>query len=317
MGGQVIILGHHNADPDVIGSAQGIKQLVQSLNKGAEAEIVLPGDASSLTAYLSSILEIKYLEKPKISEPDTIIVVDTGGLNQLGDWRQTIEETNTTIIFIDHHLPDSEINKVAKLYLLDSEATSSSEIIYKLMMHYRVSPTKTTASALLAGIAFDTKHFSIGGAETFMAISELLEKVGDVSEIMDLLTLPMNVTEKIARLKAGQRADVTQFGDWLIAVSCLGSFHSSGARALISLGADLALIVGEENNGIRGSLRSTRQFYKSTRFHLGEFASILGKRFNGSGSGHSTAAGINAHGDLDKFILTALSLIKTELQGLY
>jgi phosphoesterase RecJ-like protein len=313
LGERILIVGHQNADPDALGAAQGVKELILKLNPSIIAEIVLPEDTSLITLNVASSLglEIKAIET--MPNPDTIVIVDTGGTNQLGGWWQRISKENVQIIFIDHHLPDSEILQLSNLYIIDPDATSTSEMVYQLMKTYNLTPSKKTASALLAGITFDTRHFSIGGTNTFSVASELLEVTGDISEVKELLILPMGESEKIARLKAGQRADITQIGEWLISTSQLSSFQSSGARALVSLGADLAVVAGEVDNEVRASMRSTSQFYRSTLLHLGDFCYELAKFFNGSGSGHPTAAGLKCSVDLDSFIEETKKQLEEEL----
>jgi nanoRNase/pAp phosphatase (c-di-AMP/oligoRNAs hydrolase) len=313
VGDRIIILGHINADLDVLGSAQGVKELTQSINRNAKAEILLPSDISTLTLHVASYLDIKLIEETHTC-PDTVIVVDTGGINQLGAWWQNLNKSGLNIIFIDHHLPNSEINQESSLYILDSDATSTSEIVYQLLKYHKVKPSKVTAEALLAGITYDTRHFSMGGSKTFRTVSELLEVTGDVSDIKALLSLPMSTSEKIARLKVCKRSEIIRTDEWIIVISRLSSFQSSGARALISLGADLAVVVGKVKGEIRASMRSTSGFYRSTLLHLGDLSSILGKLFNGSGSGHATAAGLNAVGGVDLFILETQRIIIEELE---
>ncbi|HEX9915186.1 MAG TPA: DHHA1 domain-containing protein, partial [Candidatus Bathyarchaeia archaeon] len=200
------------------------------------------------------------------------------------------------------------------LYLLEPGASSTSEIEYRIMRHHSVKPSESTAKALLSGITFDSRHFSIGGAETFRGAAELLDIVGDISGLKDLLTSPMEYSEKVARLKAGQRAEVALYGRWAVVFSHLGSYQSSGARALISLGADLAAVGGEEKGEVRVSLRSTNEFSVLTGVHLGDLASQLGAEFSGSGSGHPTAAGVNCTGSLDAFRKRFFEVIKGKLE---
>jgi phosphoesterase RecJ-like protein len=312
--GKVIVLCHHNADPDALGAAQGVKELVEALT-GSEPIIVIPDDASVLSRNIASTLDIK-LDETKAQAADTYIVVDTGSLNQLGGWETPLKETDARIVFIDHHLPDSEMYELSTLYLVDPDASSASEIVYRIYVHYDVTPTETTSAALLAGIAYDTKHFSLGGPETFQIISSLLEEVGDVSRIKDLLSISFKQSEKIARLRAGQRAEIEFVGDWVLAFSHLGSFQSSGARALLSMGADVAVVVGEDKGMLRASFRSKNQFHRLTGIHLGEMVSIFASRFNGSGSGHPTAAGFNGKGSIEDFVKYVKKLFIDELCSL-
>ena len=312
--GKVIVLCHHNADPDALGAAQGVKALVKALT-GSEPIIVIPDDASVLSRRIASTLGIELYETTA-QAADTYIVVDTGSLNQLGGWEIPLKETDARIVFIDHHLLDSEMYELSTLYLVDPDASSASELVYRLYMHYDVKPSEITSIALLAGIAYDTKHFSMGGPETFKIISSLLEKVGNVSHIKELLSVPSKHSEKIARLKAGQRAEIQVVGDWVLAFSRLGSFQSSGARALLSMGADAAVVVGEDKGTLRASLRSKNQFHRLTGIHLGEMVGILASRFNGSGSGHPTAAGFNGEGGIEDFVKYVKKLFLDELSRL-
>jgi nanoRNase/pAp phosphatase (c-di-AMP/oligoRNAs hydrolase) len=309
--GRVIVLCHHNADPDALGAAQGIWELVNTLT-GSEPTIVIPDDASVLSRSIASTLEIE-LNETTVHEADTYIVVDTGSLNQLGGWERPLKETDAKIVFIDHHLPDSEMYELSTLYLVDPDASSASEVVYRLYKHYDIKPSETTSIALLAGIAYDTKHFSMGGPETFQTTSSLLEEVGDISRIKELLSIPSQQSERIARLKAGQRAEIEVVGDWVLAFSRLGSFQSSGARALLSSGADAAVVVGEDKGMLRASFRSKNQFHLLTGINLGEMVGALASRFNGSGSGHPTAAGFNGEGSIEDFMNYVKRLFIDEL----
>lgn len=312
--GKVIVLCHHNADPDALGAAQGVKELVKALT-GSEPVIVIPDDASALSRGLASTLGIE-LNETTAQAADTYIVVDTGSLNQLGGWEISLKETDARIVFIDHHLPDSEMYELSTLYLVDPDASSASEVVYRLYTHYDMKPSEMTSTALLAGIAYDTRHFSMGGPETFQIISSLLEKVGDVSRIKELLSVPSKQSERIARLRAGQRAEIKVVGDWVLAFSRLGSFQSSGARALLSLGADVAVVAGEDKGMLRASFRSKNRFHRLTGVHLGEMVGALASRFGGSGSGHPTAAGYNGEGSVEDFIDYVKKLLIDELNRL-
>lgn len=314
VGRRVVVLGHHNADPDVVGAAQGVKELVTVLRPGSEVEMVLPDDVSSLSRSVASSLGIEISEAATVTNPDTFIVVDTGSLNQLGAYEQVLRGTEARIVFIDHHIHDQATAELSGLYLLEPGASSTSEIVYRIMKHYGVRPGMLTAKALLSGMAFDSRHFSIGGAETFRGAAELLDIVGDMGEVKDLLTSPMAYSEKVARLKAGQRAEVASYGRWTVVFSHLGSYQSSGARALVSLGADLAAVGGEEKGEIRVSLRSTNKFSVLTGVNLGDLASQLGAEFGGSGSGHPTAAGVNCVGSLDSFRKRFFEVVKGKLE---
>ena len=166
----------------------------------------------------------------------------------------------------------------------------------------------------MAGITFDTKYLSLGDSETFSILSDLLEGVGNISEIRSLIETETSVSEKIARLKTAQRTELHLINDWIIVFSEIGSFHSSGARALLSLGADLAVVIGIDNERIRASLRSNQYFYTKTGIHLGKLVSEIDGEYEGSGSGHPTAAGYNGVGSLIDFKEILLNQIRKKVE---
>lgn len=314
LAGKVTILCHHNADPDAVCSAHALKELAESLHPESMPEIILPSGASVLSQQIIDALNIETGVESRHIEPDTIFAVDTGSLSQLGTWEERVRNITAPKVFIDHHVPNSEIHKLANVYIIDDEATSTCEIVYMVYRQLGVEPTPNVAQALLTGIAFDSKFFTIGSAETFRAASELLEIDGAMSDIGYLLTTPMDPSEVIARLKAAQRMDIHLIDGWVAVTSELGSFQSSAARGLLSLGADLAIVAGSDKGNLKASMRSKSVFYKQTQLHLGKhLAYTLGEEFNGSGSGHPTAAGVNANAGVEVFLCRVLELVRTHL----
>ncbi len=313
LGDNIVILGHHNADPDAIGAAVATAALIEYLKPSSTVAVLMPKDISTLSEGIIEALELDIHEDFSGSY-DTIIVVDAGSLNQLGDWEEEARNSNKLIV-IDHHSHNDEVESLADLYLIIKEASSTSEIVYRLMKQAGVIPSETIGKALLAGVMFDSKFFSIGSADMFQAISELLDVVGDVSEVKSLFNTDYTVPEKIARLKAAQRSTIQKTDGWIIAYSELGSYQSSGARALLSLGADIAIVSGEEKEVLRSSLRTSNKFHTETGIHLGDVISKLSKELDGEGSGHPTAAGFNGTGTVEDFTKIVVARLKKFLEN--
>lgn len=299
LGEKLVVLGHHNADPDAVGAAIGIKELVKFLKPNSVVTVVMPSDISTMSRNIIESLGLDVSENHHDSF-DTVIVVDSGSLSQLGEWKEKIVQASTLIV-IDHHSRNNEIHEKASLYLLEEESSSTSEIVFRLMESYSYNPSVVTSKALLAGIMFDSKFLSIGTGDMFQSVSKLLKITGDISEIKDLFSSEYVVSEKIARLKAAQRMNYQRVDRWIIAISDLGSYQSSGARALISLGADVAIVTGTEKQATRSSLRSTNRFYSETGIQLGELVNKISKELEGEGSGHPTAAGFNGICEVNDF----------------
>lgn len=313
IGSKVVVLGHHNADPDAIGAAAGIKELIEMLSPSSLVTCVMPADISALSERIIEMLELEIREKYHEAF-DTLIVVDTGSLNQLGDWEEKVRGDDFSLLVIDHHNRNPEYDKLSAFYMIDDEAGSTSELVHRLFKKYDLTPSITSAKALLAGITFDSKFFSIGSAQTYKAVSELLAITGDISSTRELFNSNYILPEKIARIKAAQRTETHQIDGWIIAFSRLGSYQSSGARALVSLGADVAVVTGENKGDLRSSLRSTRRFYEMTSIHLGDLIGKTSESLDGQGSGHPTAAGFNGKVDVESYhriILSALTELLT------
>jgi len=311
--GRIAILCHHNADPDALCSAYSMKELVMKLN-AAEAEIIVPGGLSTITRRVAEEFGIEAGEESLLDDVDTVIVVDTGSISQLEELGERLINCGVAKIFIDHHIRSPEVETVATSYIVDESAASTCEIVYRIYEALGVEVSEKAAEALLIGLAFDSKHFSIGGVETFRVASELLRRGADLSKAWVLLTSSMEASERIARLKASQRMNTYRFGGWLVAATNLGSFQPSAARGILGLGADLVIIAGNDKERLKASMRSTDQFHIATGIHLGrDIARPLGEEFKGAGSGHPTAAGVNGEGDHEVFLARAVDIIKSKI----
>lgn len=312
--GRVIILCHHNADPDSLCSAYAIKELVARLNSSSTGEIFAPGGLSRLTKKIMEELKIEVNHEPTVDDYQTIVMVDTATLEQLEEWGNIVASTKIPKVLIDHHSPHSKTISLASIYVVNEEATSTCEIVYKLYEKYGFEPSETVAKALLLGIAYDSKHFSIGTPESYQTISDLLKIGGPVEEITNIFSVKKDRSEIVARLKGAKRLQLHFRGEWILATSMLSSHHASVARGLIYLGANVAIVAGNDNKKLRASLRATNNFTRETSIHLGQnIATILGEEFEGAGSGHSTAAGVNGEGDPETLLRRSIELISEKL----
>ncbi|MEM2969982.1 MAG: DHHA1 domain-containing protein, partial [Candidatus Bathyarchaeia archaeon] len=121
-------------------------------------------------------------------------------------------------------------------------------------------------------------------------------------------------SERIARLKASRRMKLLRINNWLIAFSHVRSFQASAARAIVEMGAHLAVVGGQKDDQLQISIRSDQEFYAQTGFHVGkDLAKPLGEFLHGMGGGHSTAAGINGTGDFESAVKRAIKILRTGL----
>ena len=101
-----------------------------------------------------------------------------------------------------------ETTKICKLCVINEKAAANCEIVYKLFTQAKVKPDLNEAKALFIGIAFDTRHFALASAATLQIIAKLVTAGIDVQETLALFALPIDTSERLAKLKACKRAKI-------------------------------------------------------------------------------------------------------------
>jgi len=311
---RVVLLGHINADPDAICAAYAMAGLLRSLQPYLEVEISAPQGPSRLSSFLLNSLPAKLTTQPRIEDADIIVLLDTNTVQQLGNWSERVQSSKAALVVIDHHASHPETEHLATLTVADEKASSTCEIVYRLFKEANVSLSQDVAKALFLGIAFDSRHFVLASSSTFKIVADLVDAGVRAEEALSLLSLPMDLSERIARLKASKRVKVVKADEWLMAFSIVSAYQASAARALISLGAHVAVVGGQKNDRIQVSMRATRDFFEKTGVHLGrDVAKPLGEFLKGMGGGHSVSAGVNGVGDVEAGLRRCFRLLKDKL----
>ncbi len=312
----ILILCHRNADPDAMGAAFAFSQLLRRLKPELKVEIASPEGISKLSRVLLAALPIRLTSKdPNFKDADIIVMLDTNTIQQLGEWGEYIKGSSSPLVVIDHHASHPETEKIATICISREDFSSTCEIVYGFFRELELKPSKVEAEALFLGIAFDTKHFILANSSTFKTVAELIDAGVNAQETLSLLSLSMDPSERIARLKACRRMRLMKIDGWIIAFSHVRSYQASAARALIKMGAHLAFVAGQRGDEIQVSLRSNQEFYKQTGFHLGrDLAKPLGEYLHGMGGGHSTSAGMNGVGDLETVVKKAVRILREKLR---
>ena len=311
---RVLLLCHHNADPDAICSAYAFSSLLKRVRPHFEIEIGAGHGVSRLSKHLLNHLPIKVVTQPDVEKADALFLLDTNTIQQLDDLADKVKMSKAMIGVIDHHAAHRETLQSAKISVTDEQVSSTCEIVYDFFKQMSIEPGLNEAKALFLGIAFDTRHFILASSSTLKNIAGLIDNGVNAQETLSLLSLPMDFSERVARLKTSRRARLFTLGNWIIAFSHVSAFQASAARALIELGAHVAVVAGQKNEDIEISLRSSIEFHTKTGLHLGrDIANPLGSLLNGMGGGHATAAGVNGKGDVDAALKLSLRLLKEKL----
>ncbi|MBI2125724.1 MAG: DHH family phosphoesterase [Thaumarchaeota archaeon] len=289
------IICHRHADVDAYTAAFGLSELLMKLNAELKIKIYAPDGLGLLAKKVQDAIYAEVSEVFAPSEVKRFYVVDTGHASLLKEALDYLKASNAKVVFIDDHPPNDSTKEIALARIVDEKASSTAEVVYELFKEASIIPTPQTSFALLTGILADSQNLRLARLRTLGNVVELCKLGADLQEARELLWLPRERSEVIARLKGSQRLTIYKVGEWVLASTLIGSFHASVARALVELGADVAIAVGEHEEETRCCLRATQHFYKQTGLHLGtEIAAKVAEAHNGVGGGHPTAASLTA-----------------------
>jgi len=307
---RIAIIGHRNADPDAICSMQAFSYFLKKLYKDVDVSLIAE-NVNKVSEKI--ILELNLNIESNLSfKPDIVTLIDTNNLLQVGKIKDLIPK-NIPIIIIDHHTAHPETGRISQFKIIDEKATSASEIIYKILKEVSLEIEPNIALSLLIGILYDTRRFTLISDETFSIVLDLLRAGANYSKALELLRTTMDRSEKIARLKAAQRATIHKIGDWIIVTSRVSTYEASACRALLDLGADVAFVVAEKDDEIRISARAKQEFFEKTSISLAKVMEKVGQVINGVGGGHPTAAGANGNKDAEEGIKAVLKFLEKEI----
>ncbi|HEV2118744.1 MAG TPA: DHH family phosphoesterase [Candidatus Bathyarchaeia archaeon] len=310
----VVLLCHQNADPDAVCSAFALQALLHRLAPGTKTTIACPEGISAPTRQLMENLGISTPDQKIPSDADLAILVDTNALDQLGAVSGSLLKMEHGVVVVDHHHPHPDTVKLARQMIVDESAAAAAEVVFHLFEASKEQLEKVEATALMAALFVETKHFLLARESTFEVAAKLVKAGADPRRLSGMLSSPMNRSERVARLRAAERSGVSMLGNWIVVTSQLGSYQSSAARAFLTLGAHVAFVAGEVKEKVRVNMRATEDFYEKTGAHLARDVAIpLGKLLGGVGGGHPTAAGLTAPGTVEDVLIACLNRLKESI----
>ena len=202
---KVIIVPHNNVDFDAIGSAIGLAYIVKKLKK--EPFILINDSNDSLEHGIRIVIDEakkeysifnkeKYLEVK--SDDDLIVLTDVNKKGRISIGDEVNNRENT--IIIDHHNGDHTTLDSDNVFI-DSDISSTSEIVTKLICLSKVKCPVNVANYLLAGIYLDTNRLSKNvTAETMKAVAKLMEYGADLNRVNDLFLEDFNSDRRVQDL---------------------------------------------------------------------------------------------------------------------
>ncbi len=311
----ILILGHHNADPDAVCSMLAIEHIYRALNPKGNAVLVCD-DVSRLSNQVIDKLASESMILPASERKhDFAVILDTNSHFHLGDSiGGLLLEPGKTLV-IDHHEANPNLGSLAEHTIIDTEASSTCEIIVGLYDELDIEVDPRVASLLLTGMIFDTRRFFYASRSALAAALKLIDAGADYERCISSLLVKPDRSERIARLKAAGRAEIHTIDDWVVVTSKVNAYEASACRSLIDVGADVVIVGGKTPKGeVRLSARSTREFSSRTRVNLGtDVMEKLGELIGGVGGGHANAAGANGVRKRDAALIRSVELIRAAI----
>lgn len=289
-----LLFAHDHPDADTLGSALALASYLEGLGK--VVRIVCPGPIPKFFERLDGMRTVDFPEHIRWADYEAIIACDSveRGYEK---YQAEIAEGQVTAI-IDHH-PD--ISLQADINIVDADYSSSSEIIYDLLIFCEAKLTREIASFLLLGILGDTGVFQNSNttARVMEICSDLVRHGASVNKLVGMTF----ADKKLATLRlwgrAFEKAKIDQKSGMIATAITLNDLEECQATSedvaqVASIlntvpGTRFSLILSERPGGlVKGSLRSEE--YK------GVDVSKISHSFGGGG--HRLASGFEVHGQI-------------------
>ncbi len=292
---RITLISHQSPDGDAIGSVLALYHFLKNeYNKDIRA--LVPDDFPDFLAWIPSSKDIticfKNLNKAKniIATSDLIFCLDFNHTSRIECVKDEVLKSNAVKVLIDHH-PNPE--KFADYTLSETKVSSTSELLYRVIVKLNGRITHEIASCLFTGIMTDTGGFSHNSSNpgTFEIVSDLLETGINKNQIFD--NIYNNFTADRMRLMGYCLHEKMKFfPEYKTAYISISqkelkgfNFQTGDTEGFVNLplaikGVVFSALFIEKDNLVKTSFRS------KGNFAVNNFSK---KHFNGGG--HTNAAG--------------------------
>jgi nanoRNase/pAp phosphatase (c-di-AMP/oligoRNAs hydrolase) len=311
---ELVLISHENMDPDAVGSIAGIIDLIEGIAPRDASIGVYPPSVSKLSRKMLDTwqIDLPFIQTLPASDFLPIMLDTQNAATVLKASTDGIEALQARSIIIDHHQAQG---LPSRLSLIDSNVQANCEIVVSLYQALGKLPRSPTNRALLGGILFDSSSLRYARNGTIRAVNALLESGLNLEDFKGLMVDAMDVSERIARLKAGTRCTLTRAGNAVIASSAVSTFEASACRGLIGLGADIALVLAENKGEVRISARQTADCHKAYRVNLASIMQSIAGTMGGTGGGHELAAAASGSRDGASGLKEAIKAIEDTINA--
>ena len=286
-----VLTTHVNPDGDGLGSELALAEWL--ISQGKQVGIINYSSTPEVYLFLDKQNRIKQFNESRdaatIQEADVIVVLDTNHPDRLRTMQQAILSSRAVKICIDHHLDPAPF---ANHYLIDDDATSTGEIVYRLLRELHAPElSPAIAEPLYCAIMTDTGSFRYPrvNAEIHRITAHLIECGADPVKIYHNVYEQWSpgrihlLGELLANLKTeynGRLAYVTVTQEMLKRTGTKEEDTDNFTVYPMSVeGVEAGILFLELGNGAKISFRSRGEI------QINELAKEFG------GNGHKNAAG--------------------------
>jgi phosphoesterase RecJ-like protein len=300
-----VIAGHTNPDGDAVGASFSLGLALSNLGK--EVRVVLEPFAPKL-----EIIPGKHLlYRGPVGEldPEVFICVDCADESRIGGGLAGLFKQTEVTVCVDHHETNAGF---ASLNYLDGDASSTSEMIYRLLDGF-LRVDKDIASALYAGLVYDTGgfRFSAVGNDTLNVTARLMATGIPFTDIYNEILHMRSISAMRILGRVIGESQVLLGGRIIIAAVTAEMLREAGASAYDLDGvaefllnvkhvAAAALLYERANGELKVSFRSRG-------LNVSRIAVSLG------GGGHRTAAGCNLYNGIENAAAQVKELLERAL----
>ncbi len=302
------LAGHVNPDGDTIGCMLALGSVLKRLGK--KVYLYSRDPVPDNLGFLRHVKSIKIARPPKGSFDAAILMECSTPERGGGDIKDVLKRVGT-VVNIDHHKTSVAYGGVN---VLDMHASSTAEIIYRLLYDMKVELNKTEATALYTGIVTDTGrfHFPATSPRTLDVAARLMQTGFKFSRINDLLYATKAFESLRILGRALESLELLNGGRLAVMTLKHSDFEAFGARVEHSEnvinygtmipGVRMSILFREDPERVNITFRS--------RGHAD--VSHLARQFGGGG--HRNAAGCRMKATLaearEKVLEAALPMLK-------
>lgn len=303
----ILVVTHVKPDGDALGSLLGLTQALREQGKTVDAAV--DGGVPEFAAFLTESNTV--LDKLNSGAWDLMISVDASDEERYGTTGAYGRTHSKALLNIDHHPTNPLFGEAT---LVDTDAVSTTEVIYEWLLRLGYPISKPVAVALLTGLVTDTLSFStsnvkpatLGIAQQLMIAGASLSEInartldsrpyaviklwGETLPSVELDGLVISATIRQADLQRAGLREVTNSGGLV--------------QLLINVNeAMIAVLFKEQPDGrVEMSMRS------KPGYDVAGVALALG------GGGHKQAAGATIVGPLDDARARVLPMLQEAAQ---